>query len=246
LLLLLFSATSPLFAQLEVVHAGTSKVLCNATQPDPSPEKKMTGLLSKQQAATYLTATAAQPATSTLQHQQQMLADHIAAAGAASADQPATAQLLPPTDRERAAAAHVLLQPPSRVAHTDGGVPYASPCPLQDPSGVAAAAAGAVLVRRSLDLHPGEYAEGCSSRGTTESSPASSTEAPSAVAVIEARVVGAAGECGGKKQGGVVIQEGKGVGSMMGSANPAGTAGKGQQMPPPAFVQLANQQASKC
>jgi hypothetical protein len=173
-----------------------------------------------------------------------MLAEHVsagtAAANPAGVDQAANGQFLPPTDRKAAAAAHVLLQPPSRVAHTDGGVPYATARPSQDASGVAAAAAGAVLARRSLDLQPGEYAEGSSSKGTMESSPASSTEAPSAVAVIETRLVGPGGECGGKKQGVVVLQEGKG------GAGAAGTAGKAQPMPAPAFVQLSNQQAGKC
>lgn len=41
--------------QLEVVHAGVSKVLCNATHVNPDSEHGI-DLMSKQQAATYLTA----------------------------------------------------------------------------------------------------------------------------------------------------------------------------------------------
>jgi hypothetical protein len=46
------------FVQLEVVHAGVSKVLANSTEPSSHPEKKMTKLLNKQQAAAYLAAPA--------------------------------------------------------------------------------------------------------------------------------------------------------------------------------------------
>jgi hypothetical protein len=44
--------------QLEVVHAGVSKLLANRTEPCSHPEKKMTKMLNKQQAAAYLAAPA--------------------------------------------------------------------------------------------------------------------------------------------------------------------------------------------
>ncbi|KAF6254714.1 diacylglycerol kinase accessory domain-containing protein [Scenedesmus sp. NREL 46B-D3] len=43
---------------LEVVHAGTSRLLANRTEPCSHPEKKMTKMLNKQQAAAYLAAPA--------------------------------------------------------------------------------------------------------------------------------------------------------------------------------------------
>ncbi|WIA32111.1 hypothetical protein OEZ86_002962 [Tetradesmus obliquus] len=43
---------------LEVVHAGVSKLLANSSEPSSHPEKKMTKMLNKQQAAAYVAAPA--------------------------------------------------------------------------------------------------------------------------------------------------------------------------------------------
>jgi hypothetical protein len=52
--------------QLEVVHAGVSKLLANRTEPCSHPEKKMTKMLNKQQAAAYLAAPAEDAITSSM------------------------------------------------------------------------------------------------------------------------------------------------------------------------------------
>jgi hypothetical protein len=55
-----------LLLQLEVVHAGVSKLLANSSEPCSHPEKKMTKMLNKQQAAAYLAAPAANGADSSM------------------------------------------------------------------------------------------------------------------------------------------------------------------------------------
>lgn len=243
-----------LLLQLEVVHAGVSKVLCNATDPNPDPERKMVGLLGKQQAAAYLTASSDLDASEayeqpqyfqhTQEQQKQQLEAHLAAGrqSAHPAGAPDTIWELPPEAHSGSAAAHMLLQPPSRVAYTDGGVVPC--CDAQDTSGVAAAAAGAALMRHSLDVQTGAYAAepagaGSSKGGMSPDTPSSlatgstSAELPSAVAVIETR------SADGKKQVLGVAMEmegGKGVGTMM----------QGKQMPLPAFVQLAKLKTEQC
>jgi hypothetical protein len=236
-----------LWLQLEVVHAGISKVLCNATDPDPEPESKMVGLLGKQQAAAYLTASAELDAgDAPLEHnphkylRQQQLEAHTAAG-----QQPAAVVVLP-SAAGPGSAAHHLLQPPSRVAYTDGGV---VPCSdLGDSCGVAAAASAAALMRHSLDVQQGGSPAGCSSSsrrsskgvatpgtpGSVATGSTTSSELPSAVAVIEARCA-----------------RGKKV--ALGAAGmhlevPGGVKGdRPKQMPAPAFVQLSGQmQAKQC
>lgn len=249
--------------QLEVVHAGVSKVLCNAEQPDPSPESKMSALLGKQQAAAYLTATAEQttPTVDSVQEvhlrhlggislQQQHLEAHVAAGskpavGSGLCDRRLE---LPSAAQHDGAAAHVLLQPPCRVAYTDGGAPYGS---APQPSSMAVAAAAASgLMRHSLDVNVGSSGmygaagTSSSSSGYSGGSPASSnsTEVPSAVAVIETRSSGLLSSGDGSKKVVVLEQQGggKGVGSII--VSPSGKmAGSGKTVPP-AFVQLAHQQ----
>jgi hypothetical protein len=223
-----------------------SKVLCNATDPDPEPEHKMVGLLGKQQAAAYLSASAELDASYNYEQpsrlQQQHLDAHVAASAqaAAAGALPSAAVELPPA-ATNGSAAHVLLQLPSRAAYTDGGV---VPCSVAvDTSGVAAAAAGAALARHSLDVQQGSYIArggsgsstmGSISPGTPSSAATASTatEVPSAVAVIETRTAD------GKKQVlgvSMELEGGKGVGGMI----------LRKQMPPPAFVQLANMETYK-
>lgn len=228
--------------QLEVVHGGVSKVLRNTSDPDPSPEKKMAGLLGKQQAAAYLTASAGEAEAQAYEahhdnkQQQQLEALTAVQEARGAVPVPASHVELPSAAHARTgAAAHAMLEPPARVAYTDGG----APCTSLDTTGVAAVAASASLnrLRRSLDMQQGGYVAedgSCSSRteGASPRTPSSAgTEQPSAVAVIEAR------SADGKKQVlGMRMEGPKGVEAMV----------LGKQMPQPAFVQLANVQAKQC
>jgi hypothetical protein len=228
--------------QLEVVHGGVSKVLRNTSDPDPSPEKKMAGLLGKQQAAAYLTASAGEAEAQACEahhdnkQQQQLEALTAVQEARGAVPVPASHVELPSAAHARTgAAAHAMLEPPARVAHTDGG----APCTGVDTTGVAAVAASASLnrLRRSLDMQQGGYVAedtSCSSRteGASPRTPSSAgTEQPSAVAVIEAR------SADGKKQVlGMRMEGPKGVEAMV----------LGKQMPQPAFLQLANVQAKQC
>lgn len=225
------------------MHAGISKVLCNTTDPDPEPESKMVGLLGKQQAAAYLTASAELDAgEASLEHPHQYLQQ--LEAHAAAGQQPAAVVELLSAARPGSAARH-LLQPPRREAYTDGGV---VPCSnVEDSSGIAAAASAAALMRHSVDVQPGASPAGCSSSSrlssagvATPGTPCSaatgstSSELPSAVAVIEAR------RADGKK---VALGAAGMHLEVLGGAKGVGS----KQMPPPAFVQLAGQmQAKQC
>lgn len=231
--------------QLEVVHAGISKVLCNATDPDPEPESKMVGLLGKQQAAAYLTASAELDAGEASLERPHQYLQQLEAHTAAGQQPAAVVELL--SAARPGSAAHHLLQPPSRVAYTDGGV---VPCSdVEDSSGISAAASAAALMRHSVGVRPGASPAGCSSSSSrlssagvaTPGTPCSaatgsstSSELPSAVAVIEARC--ADGKKGALGAAGMHLE-------MLGGAKGVGS----KQMPPPAFVQLAGQmQAKQC
>lgn len=227
--------------QLEVVHAGVSKVLCNASEPDTSPESKMTEMLSKQQAAAYLAADPVEEASADEQLQvhrphlaQQQLQEHIAAGNRSAVAAGLHDVSASPSSSD---AGIGFLQPPQRTAHTDGGVRYGAEL---GGCSIAAAAANASLSCHSIDVSPrGHETSSSASAGSPASS--GSTGVPSAVAVIETRYVtntqvpnkpmnaGYAQVLGVKAPGDV-------------ATSPATLSSK--QLPP-AFVQLARHQTTK-
>jgi len=170
---------------LEVAHAGVTKVLSNTVPPVAAPDSKMAHLLGQQQAAAYLTTTPSQPAPeSDLLQQQQHPRAHVAAE-----EQPSVGSCLPsgqvvlPPETHQGAAAHQMLQPPNRVAYTDGGAPCSSA-----PAG--GASMGLTTPRRSLTVQPSACDESSGAQAAHSPTSSNSTEVPSAVAVIEACVTG--------------------------------------------------------
>jgi len=182
---------------LEVAHAGVTKVLSNTTPPVAAPDGKMAHLLTQQQTAAYLTTPPTQPtpAVTDLQQQQQWHGTAPVAAGAG--DQPSVGSGLPgspvvlPAEPHEGTAAHKLLQPPSRVAYTDGGAPCSS-----TPVG----GSGLGMPRRSLTVQSGAGDDSSTTLAAHSPTSSHSTEVPSAVAVIEACVVSSEGGVKGKQR----------------------------------------------
>ncbi|KAF8071142.1 DGK4 [Scenedesmus sp. PABB004] len=191
---------------LEVVQAGTSRLLLNSGQPADHPVSKVTRIITPQQAAAYCSEapeeaiTASAAAAAAAQQQREAALELVKAqqahwqAGEAAARGAAGAPEAPPL--EPAAHARAMPGGGGRAISCDGGLAGASGAGAADalalaactsisepgtaPSSLAGGGGGGgdVNARRSLQLLPG----GCSA----QSSPGGMLESPSAVAVIEA------------------------------------------------------------